>query len=91
MTLKQTERLVALLRKYGVSHFADGSVTIHLRPQAAQVIESPAGSAPEAPESYKHDKATPAPVASIPHHENEVLNMLELSDNDLVDKLFPEG
>jgi hypothetical protein len=26
----------------------------------------------------------------IPHHENKVANLLKLSDNELVDKLFPD-
>lgn len=47
-------------------------------------------------QKLKKSKKAPAPQAAppvesnIPHHVNEVANLLKLNDNDLVDKLFPD-
>ena len=35
-------------------------------------------------------QAIPPVETEIPHHENEVLNLLKLSDEQLVDKMFPD-
>ena len=37
-----------------------------------------------------HAAAAPPVEMEIPHHINEVSKLLKLSDEDLVDKLFPE-
>jgi|SRR5665213_2733239 len=35
-------------------------------------------------------QAAPPVEVDIPHHANEVLNLLRLNDEDLVDKMFPD-
>lgn len=36
-------------------------------------------------------QAAPPVEMEIPHHTNEVMSLLKMSDEDLVDKMFPEA
>ncbi len=107
MNLKQAEQLFILMRLHGVRSYRDGRVRVNLRPRASKratgqsealdtksplpqdnvkLVTNDLTSAVTTPSCDISVKINPAL-----HHENEVMNMLKLSDNDLVDKLFPEG
>lgn len=96
MTTKTVERLLQILRAHGVSHFKTHEVEIMIgHPPALSDHLTTAGPA----SSSLKSEATPPPTAAaappvqmqIPHHINEVKNMLKLDDYSLADKLFPEG
>lgn len=56
-------------------------------PQAAAARSSAKASSKAPPTAA----AAPPVEIAIPHHENEVTKLLRLSDEDLVDRLFPEA
>jgi len=98
MTLKQTERLIQILKASGVTRFK--SVDLELEFSNSPVSTS--GTSVPKPSKRKAASAqppSPAGAASsltpkelpIPHHMSEVRSLLKLNDNDLVDKIFPEG
>ncbi len=91
MTIKDVEKLIHLLRSNGVSHFksleCEISFVPHGTPQdTLPVVVPPKVSKVKAPPS----QAAPPVQMEIPHHINEVEKLLKLSDNDLVEALFPE-
>lgn len=85
MNQKKLERIVKFLRENSVSHLKTAEFEISLsepgKPfvasQATQSIPTLTGA------------AIPPVETAIPHHVNEVANLLKLSDEALVDKLFP--
>jgi hypothetical protein len=93
MKTKKAEKLFLLMKKYDIEHFKTEELEIKMssKPVAEKHKEI-------VNKSKKGDIATkPIPLQSappvdmkIPHHENEVAKLLKLSDNDLVDALFPE-
>lgn len=87
-----------LMRQHGVSYFKSTEVEVKIDgpfPMAPAIVPVPSKPKEPAQQSFNLGPETAAaapPVEmEIPHHENQVLNLLRLSDNDLVDKLFPEG
>lgn len=95
MNLKQTDKLLKLLRSHNVSHFK--SLEIEVRLEALSGANHLAVVNPLEEESQQAAvRVPPTPAAAppvestIPHHVNEVAAMLKLSDNDLVEKMFPE-
>lgn len=96
MTVKGTERLLNLLRAYGVSHFKTPEVEIRIgapplsSPDSLDAIGSPSPRVSET-KAPATGAAIPPVQSEIPHHVNEVAALLKLGDNDLVDALFPEG
>lgn len=103
MTYRETERLIRLLHRFGVYHFKTAEIEINLAaptptpPPALEYSPEPvkaeldlSSKLPE-PEHTGRTAASAPPVEMpIPHHVNEVQNLLKLSDNDLVEKLFPD-
>lgn len=94
MNLKQTDKLLKLLRSHNVSHFK--SLEIEVRLEAASVahlaVVSPLEELPTQAAGVPPNPAAAPPVENtIPHHVNEVAALLKLSDNDLVDRMFPEA
>jgi hypothetical protein len=87
MNLKTTEKLLQLLRHHGVQHFKTAEVEIGF----GQVpVSGPVAMPEPLPTSAVVALAEPKAAATeIPHYINEVANLLKLSDNELVEKLFP--
>lgn len=95
MNIEQTEKLIHLLKRNGLSHYkteklelsffyyadSEQSDKSHMKTE----INSTQQETSEKLSSEKANMGDP-----IPHHENEVMNMLRMNDNDLVDKLFPD-
>lgn len=85
MNPNKAEQLFIVMKQYGVSHFK----TLDLEIRMEGVIVS----SPMEPKEIKKvvpSQAIPPVEQKIPHHVNEVANLLKLNDNDLVDKLFPD-
>jgi hypothetical protein len=81
------------MRKHGVSYFK--SVEYEIKIDSSMPLASmpdPSISKPVSPPTSTPSSAASAPPVeiNIPHHVNEVKNLLKLSDNELVDKLFPD-
>lgn len=100
MSPKKIERLIRTLREQGVEYIKtpEFEIRLHERVPGSVVVDSvihPAR-APSVPEprpiiaSVTPDAAIPPVENTIPHHENQVAKLLRLSDEDLVDKLFPD-
>lgn len=94
MTLKGTEKLLLLLRAHGVSHFktAEVEIRIGVPPSLDSVI---AVGAPPINMPIQKPPATAAAIPpvkmEIPHHINEAARLLKLSDEELVNEMFPTG
>jgi len=90
MTLQSTDKLLKLLRSHGVSHFKSPSIEVRIdfapQPSTLHAV-GPSLSETKAPESAA---AAPPVEMPIPHHINQVAQMLKMGDEDLVDALFPE-
>lgn len=89
MNLKTTESLLKLLKQYGVSHFKNVEVEVYLNDNKPEVIHQQLEATPKT-KGPPTAAAAPPVKMEIPHHVNEVANLLKLSDEYLVDKLFPE-
>lgn len=100
MTLRQTERLLALLKANGVTHYKSGEVEIILEasvPQGRGAKDNSRTQSPKPPmnpslltRSVVPAQAAPPVASNIPHHTNEVASLLRLDDAALVDRLFPD-
>ncbi len=95
MNLKRIESLLKLLRANNVSHFK--SLEIEVRIDVAKLPDQPP--IVTLPGEVQIKAAAVAPITAaaappvemeIPHHVNEVNKLLKLSDEDLVEKLFPD-
>lgn len=87
MNLKEIEDVFLLMRRHGVNHFKNLEMEIDLEPGQHSLFE------PEPKKESKgppHAAAAPPREMEIPHHINEVANLLKLNDEALVDKLFPD-
>lgn len=95
VTFKETERLIKLLKANGISHFKSLEVEIDFGSVSGSVVDS-VDHSPNHARSRQLDKKVVPPQAAppveqhIPHHVNEVQQLLKLSDEDLVDRLFPD-
>lgn len=93
MNLKQTDKLLNLLRSHHVSHFKSLEVEVRLEPHVPSQLSIVTPIAEEIPQSAAAVPATAAaapPVEMvIPHHVNEVARIMKLGDADLVDEMFP--
>jgi hypothetical protein len=92
MTIKGTEKLLLLLRTHGVSHFKTPSIEIRIGASPAPDSVAAVGPVPFQASTTKAPppQAAPPVEMQIPHHVNEVANLLKLNDDQLVDKLFPD-
>lgn len=105
MTPSQIEKLIKTLRANGVTHFKSKEFEIKFKElevyPSSKIAEVSAKSertnqshAPAVASSTKTAAGAPPllPVdANIPHRETLVSSLLKLNDEQLVDKLFPEG
>ena len=93
MNTREIENLLQLLRAYGVNHFKTGEMEIQFGVSSPPEQFTTIG--PPPPSSIVKGPPTAAaapPVAmEIPHHVNEVAALLKLSNEELVDRMFPEG
>lgn len=98
MSPKKLERLIRTMREQGVDYLKAPEIEIRFRdkPMDAQLARPSTPHTP-APVRVVSVPAPPTGAAippvddsGIPHHTNEVKNLLRLSDEDLVDKLFPD-
>lgn len=74
MTPKEIKRLVKTLRAAGVTHYKNDLIELDLGP-----LPPPAKVGPETKEETQ-----------IPHVVEELVSVMKLSDNELVDRLFPD-
>lgn len=89
MNTTKVERLFVLMKQYGVSHFKTLELEIRMGGGAATL--SVVSTGPEKSNLSPPTAAAAPPVdLKIPHHINEVANLLKLDDEALVDKLFPD-
>lgn len=82
-----------MLRAHGVSHFKSTEVEIKIDSlsPASKPHVAPSPSIQAAPVSSGSNAGDVLPKqAEIPHHINEVAKLLKLSDEDLVERLFPD-
>lgn len=93
MNPEKAEKLFALMHKYGVELFKNdeleikmGSIAVKAEPKELKV---PAKTSKPSNKNIPSQAAPPVEI-EIPHHVNEVQNLLRLKDEDLVDKLFPD-
>lgn len=98
MNIQDTESLMVLMRKHGVSYFKSTEVEIKIDSQVQSSvvpilgdIPTPSVNVPRGTSGPQTAAAAPPVDMDIPHHDNEVAKLLRLSDEDLVDRLFPEG
>ena len=89
MTIQEILELIKLCKANGVTRFK--SREISLRFGDTPVVESlkAVSSVPVSKSSNPGD-VLPSEAKEIVHHVNEVTSLLRLSDEDLVDKLFPD-
>ncbi len=88
MNQKKLERIIKFLRDNNVSHIKTLKYEITLSVLAAPFVAA-AGEVAKEEDAPPTGAAIPPTENAIPHHVNEVANLLKLSDEDLVDKLFP--
>lgn len=85
MNALKAEKLFSLMKQYGVEYFKNENLEIKMTPQAALTsVETPSEQKVVPPQ------AAPPVDMKIPHHINEVADLLKLTDEELVDKLFPD-
>jgi|SRR6185312_2713018 len=100
MNLKQTAKLIQLLKASGVTKFKSVDLELEfgnsptstsgMRKSISKPSKSQAASAQPPSPAGAASSLTPKDLP-IPHHMTEVRSLLKLNDNDLVDKIFPEG
>lgn len=94
MNIEKAEKLFSLMKQFGVEHFKTDKLEIKMSHNASG--EKTIVPKVEVPQIKAKGKKVPPSQAAppvenvIPHHVNEAAKLLRLSDNDLVDKLFPE-
>lgn len=90
MNPEKLDKIFSLMKSYDVEYFKHKDFEIKMGIEKEKIQHT------EKPKQQSLSKVTPPPQAippvdvNIPHHVNEVANLLKLSDEDLVDKLFPE-
>lgn len=99
MKVEKAAQMFALMKQFGVSYFKEDGVEIKFAESEVKAAATTPAPAPQnivnTASKGKGKKAPPLqavpPVESnIPHHVNEVASLLKLSDNELVEKLFPD-
>lgn len=96
MKIEKIEQMFALMKQYGVAHFKEDGVEIKFSDAVApaptvETQKAPAAvTTPKKPTIKVPLQAVPPVESQVPHHINEVANLLKLSDEELVDKLFPD-
>lgn len=92
MTVEHVERLILVLRSNGVSHYK--ALDLEIRFDGSNPPSRPIALPPTMPTAAASEPVSGAAVPpmemKIPHHLNEVASLLKLSDEQLVDRMFPE-
>lgn len=94
MNIQDTEKLFILMKSHGIAYFK--SIEVEIKMDGSVKDNSKELIVPNVPvdkpveNSSKTGASIPPVEVEIPHHVNEVANLLKLSDMDLVDKLFPD-
>lgn len=96
MTLKQTERLLKLLAQYEVFHYKTSEIEVNRN--AAGELHPISPKSPDEAIAENTVQSPPKPLGdippstlNIPHEVNKVASLLKMSDEALVDALFPEA
>jgi hypothetical protein len=86
MQIKDIKEVMQLMRDFSVSHLKTGEIELSIAETKAV----------EKPLTNVLQEKIPAPIVvpevtmdAVPHKVAETLSVLKLSDEDLVDKLFP--
>jgi hypothetical protein len=101
MTAEQTESLIKLMAKLGVTHLKTPLFEAHLAlqkaPQSIASLDSIPSSSLDTKQSIVEPfVGTPSPVkeasldAPIPHTQEELASLMKLSDQELLDRLIPD-
>lgn len=79
------------MKRYGVEHLKTLELEIKMSggPAASEVVDS-VEMVKETP-TVVPPQSIPPMQSTIPHHENEVANLLKLSNEELIDRMFPES
>jgi hypothetical protein len=90
MNPSKAEKLFELMKRHGVEHFK--TMELEIRMHSSQIAMPEISPKPSIPDSKPAPplQAIPPNEMKIPHHVNEVANLLKLNDEQLVDKLFPD-
>lgn len=91
MNPQKAEKLFSLMKKHGVEYFKTEKLEIKMGVESSiSTIDKPIAKKDKVDTKKIPLQAVPPAESAIPHHVNEVANLLKLNDNDLVDKLFPD-
>lgn len=88
MNHRKLAQIIKLLRENNVSHLKTLELDITLEPTGRPFV-APTPALEPANYAPKSEASAPPVESDIPHHENEVKKLLSLSDEELVDKIFP--
>lgn len=82
---------MVLMRRHGVSYLKSIEIEISMGELNDKKTLAPIPEVVQEQKGPQTAASAPPVEVEIPHHVNEVSNLLKLSDEELVDKLFPEG
>lgn len=82
MTVGEIEQIIQLCKANGITRFKSKGLDLRF----GDKISVSAVNVSEGPPS----QAIPPIETEIPHHVNEVMGLLKLSDEELVEKMWPE-
>jgi hypothetical protein len=94
LTPRETESLLKLMAKLGVTHLKTPLIEASLSPskpptQPIDIIGL--DSTPTAEQAVSPPEASEAPQGNIPHTSEELASLMKLSDQELLDRLIPEA
>lgn len=84
MTSDELRSVVALMRELGVVTYKDAEIEISLEPKQHSVAQPKKGLKPAS-----LAKPPAEPDLTIPDSVHEAMTVYKMSDNELMDKLFP--
>lgn len=94
MNLNRINKLLILLQSHGVYHFKSLEIEVDFRDPPDGIASYTLKIDDQNSKNKKSDPPIAAAVlpveVEIPHHVNEVMGLLKLSDEQLVDKMFPD-
>lgn len=97
MNPEKAEKIFSLMRQFGVEYFKHEDLEIRLAidlkptpPVETPIVKAEAKSKGRSVSKPPPSQAAPPVESNIPHHVNEAARLLKMSDEDLVDELFPD-
>jgi len=93
MNPEKLEKIFTLMQSFGVEYFKheDLEIKMSISVQPKEQKQNPKTKAGHKSKSKQIEpQAIPPVEMNIPHKPNEVMGLLKLSDEELVDKLFPD-